>query len=353
MKPFALFFGASGQLGTSDVTSDPHYKLVVDTVNQLRDRLLKDEGLRQPFLHLFSSVYVDNSDFPDDLKPTTPIADQIPNMSKIKQIRHHPPTDGDVVDFLTNSFPNIYLFFGDFGPGCVSWGETWSGRGEASEEKVMINMRLVQLWLEAVSALDIQCSSLLRINLQVSTPVAVSPTKLLFMFIAILMHELGHNCLVWYGRGACDSLQLGGIEIEAGEYIEKIFFGGISYGEFEIVPRMRLLGIGLRKGEIFYPIGECQFSISIFYASHYVLKLKIDDKLVTELIKFDTSKGLPFLDTSTLSPAPPATFGRLRSKFSHTMSSLMRPIAPEPRNLSETRMRPLLKNDKIRIMPRP
>jgi len=148
------------------------------------------------------------------------------------------------------------------------------------------------------------------------------------MFIAVFLHELGHSSLVWY---ACDSPQLGGIEREVGEYMEKVFFGGIPCAEFELEP-MRLMEIGLSKDELFYPI---------------------DDKLATELTKLDTSKGgLPLLDISTLSPAPPATLGRIRSKFSHAMSSMtQRPVLPAPRNLSGTRIRPLLNNDKIRIMP--
>ena len=127
MKPFTLFYGTSGQLGTSDITSDSKYKLVVDTVNQLRDRLLNEEVLRQPFLHIFSAVYKGDTDFPNDLKPPTPVADQVSNISKIRQIRHHPPTDDDVVDFLTNSFPDLYLAPGEFGPEGIDWGETWSG----------------------------------------------------------------------------------------------------------------------------------------------------------------------------------------------------------------------------------
>lgn len=75
------------------------------------------------------------------------------------------------------------------------------------------------------------------------------------MFITVFLHELGHSALVWYGRGACDSPQLGGIEREAGEYVEKSFFGGISCGEFDLEP-MRLVEIGLMRAGLFYPISE-------------------------------------------------------------------------------------------------
>ena len=117
---------------------------------------------------------------------------------------------------------------GDFGPEGVDWGETWSGRGEADKEKIAINCRLVQLWLQAVSTVDVQCVLLIKSLSQVYTPMAVGLSRLWFMFIAVFLHELGHSSLVWYGMGACDSPQLGGIERESGEYIEKAFLGAIT-----------------------------------------------------------------------------------------------------------------------------
>jgi hypothetical protein len=162
IKAFSLFFGASGQLGTTDVTHNSQYELVVNTVHQLRDHLLKEEVLHQPFLHIFSTIYNNDANFPNDLKHCTPVTNQVSNMSKIQNIRHYPPTDNDVVDFLTNSFLDLYMAPGDFGPEGVVWGETWSGQGEADEEKVVINCQLVQLWLQAVSTVDVQCVLLIR-----------------------------------------------------------------------------------------------------------------------------------------------------------------------------------------------
>jgi hypothetical protein len=255
MKPFTLFFGASGQLGTSDVTHNSQYELVVNTVNQLRDRLLKEEVLRQPFLHIFNTTYNDNADVPHDLEPCTPLANQVSNMSKFQNIRNYPPTDNDVVDFLTNSFPDLYMAPGNIGPEDVSWHETWSGQGEADKEKIAINCRLVQLWLQAVSTVDVQCIILIISLSQASTPMVVGPSRLQLMFIAVFLHELGHSSLVWYSMGACDSWQLGSIERESGEYIEKAFLGAITCAEFELEP-MRLMGIGIKKDGLFYPIGE-------------------------------------------------------------------------------------------------
>ena len=83
-----------------------------------------------------------------------------------------------------------------------------------------------------------------------------------------------------------------------------------------------------------------------------VPRLVIDDKLATMLTALDASKGLPLLDISTLSAAPPATLGRIRAKFSQAMTTMtQRRVLPAPRKLSATRVRPLLKNDKIRVMP--
>jgi hypothetical protein len=151
MKPFSLFFGASGQLGTMDVTDDHQYKIVVTTVNHLRNHLLKEPILREPFIHILNTVYNDDTPFPQDLEFCTPVYDRVSNKSKIRNMRDGPPTDDDIINFLTNHFPDLYMAPGDFGPQGVDWGETLSGREEADEEKIEINCRLVQLWLQAVS----------------------------------------------------------------------------------------------------------------------------------------------------------------------------------------------------------
>jgi hypothetical protein len=74
---------------------------------------------------------------------------------------------------------------GDFGPEGVGWGETWSGQGEADKEKIAINCQLVQLWLQAVSTVDVQCVLLIKSLSQVYTPMAVGLSRLWFMFIAV------------------------------------------------------------------------------------------------------------------------------------------------------------------------
>jgi len=314
MKKNSLFFGASGQMGTTDVTDNNDYKLVVNTVNQVRNHLIQ-EVLRRPFLHLFNTIYNDDTKFPDDLKASTPIEDQIPNKSNIQSMRH-PPTDSDVVEFLTNSFPDLYMASGDFSPDRIEWGETWSGQGEADKEKITINCRLVQLWL--------QCAH---------TPSAIGSARLWFMFIAVFLHQLAHSAVVWYGMGACYSLQLGSIDREAGFYVEKAILGGVAFAEFELEP-MRLMEIGVKKDGLYY---------------------MIDDKLGTILTRLDTSKGIPIFDFSTLSPAPSTTLGRILRKFSQMVTTSTQDrelVAPTGRKLPPgTRLRPLLQNDRKRIMP--
>ena len=150
MKSFRLFQGGIALVGTFDVTENNEYQLIVETVNQLRKRLLENPVLRRPLLDLFDSVYRDDSAFPDDLKETTPLADQIPNRTKIRQIRFQPPTDGDVITFLTDAFPHLYLKAGSFNENDILWGETTTGRSQVNEE-ISINVQLVRQWRDSVS----------------------------------------------------------------------------------------------------------------------------------------------------------------------------------------------------------
>ena len=78
----------------------------------------------------------------------------------------------------------------------------------------------------------------------------------------------------------------------------------------------------------------------------------LDDRLATSLTNLDVSRGIPLLDFSTMTPAPPPTPGRIRAKFSKGMTSFGTQLRlGPPKELSETRAIPLHKNDKKRIMP--
>jgi len=153
MKQFKMYLGGSGQVSTYEVTSDPPYKTIVETVSKVRQHLLTDLVLRQPLLHIFESVYREESEFPDHLRGVTPPADQIPNKMTIQQ----QPCDNDGVDFVTNAFPDLYLQSSRIRENSVLWEETPSGR-QSSE--ISINLHLIQLWNETVSVQNlILCTS--------------------------------------------------------------------------------------------------------------------------------------------------------------------------------------------------
>jgi len=160
MKPFKLFLGERGLLGTYEITAKPNYEFVIQTVGQLRHRLLMDPVLRQPLLHLFRTVYEDDSKFPEHLKSLTPLADHVSNKTKIVAIRAQPPSDADVVEFLTDAFPDLYLKLSTFREGDITWGETISGRGAADKEEISINIQLTNLWLKVKSC---ECSEFYRV----------------------------------------------------------------------------------------------------------------------------------------------------------------------------------------------
>lgn len=153
MKNFNLFLGTSGAVGTYNVTADSDWLLAAEAVTQLRNRILSEDRLRLPFLRLFISLHNDNTDFPDDPKDCTPIADQ----TKINQIRNRLPTDADVVEFFTNAFPDIYLVPGEPFSNEVDCerDRTLSDRGKAEKKEIAIVRGLVQLWYQSVSIVDV------------------------------------------------------------------------------------------------------------------------------------------------------------------------------------------------------
>jgi len=152
MKPFKLFWGERGHLGTYEITAKSNYEFAIQTIGQLRHRLLMDPVLRQPLLHLFQMVYEDDSQFTEHLKCLTPLANHVSNKTKIAAIQAQPPSDADVIEFLTDAFPDLYLQLKTFNESEVVWEETISGRGAADKEEIAINIQLMNLWLKAVSA---------------------------------------------------------------------------------------------------------------------------------------------------------------------------------------------------------
>jgi hypothetical protein len=126
--------------------------------------------LRGPFLDIFSSLYSNDSKFPNHLKDETPPADQK------SKIRTQPPCDDDVITYLTDAFPDLYMKMDSFQEGDVLCGETLSGRGAADKEEVTVNVKLV-LGSTKISGMELSV-----------------------LFIAVFLHELGHSFLVWYGK---------------------------------------------------------------------------------------------------------------------------------------------------------
>ena len=108
-------------------TTNPRYEILVVLVQQLRARLLSDKALRRPLLSLFETVYHDDS-----------------------ESRTHPPCDDDVIDFLTNAFPHLYMELHTLTESDV--GETASGRASADKEEFAINIRLISCWIGAIES---------------------------------------------------------------------------------------------------------------------------------------------------------------------------------------------------------
>jgi hypothetical protein len=150
MKSFRLYIGEYGTLGTHEATDVKDYRMPIEIVRQLRNRLLNEQVLREPILNIFQGVYNDDTNFPDDLKANNPVADQVSNKFNIRKIKPRPPTDNDIIDFLFNSFPDLYLV--NYPPSSESetvvWGETSSGRSQVNIERVSINAELTDVWLK-------------------------------------------------------------------------------------------------------------------------------------------------------------------------------------------------------------
>jgi hypothetical protein len=144
MNSFSLFEGTRGAIGTVNVTADPRYSFVVQTIDQIRDAVIMEKLLRQPFLDLFIAAYKEDANLPDNLKHEVPREVHITGQVEIKQFGNDPPTDADVLEFFTNAFPDVYLVPGEMG----------TNGGEYREpDKVYITIArsLVQLWYQTVS----------------------------------------------------------------------------------------------------------------------------------------------------------------------------------------------------------
>ena len=90
MKVYSLSEGEKGAIGTVTITNDPRYNFVIQTIKQIRDRMLSFVNHSS---NILTAVHKDDSDFPDEFKPCTPVEEQVSNQVKIKQFRNNlPPT---------------------------------------------------------------------------------------------------------------------------------------------------------------------------------------------------------------------------------------------------------------------
>ncbi|KIM77731.1 hypothetical protein PILCRDRAFT_825174 [Piloderma croceum F 1598] len=310
MNLFSLFDGTRGAIGTVNVTTDPRYSFVIQTVDQIRNAVIMEKLLRQPFLDLFIAAYKEDANLPDNLKYEVPREEHISGQVQIKQFGNDPPTDADVLEFFTNAFPDVYLVPGEMG---TDGGESI----ESDKVYIAIARSLVQLWYQT------------QLN-----PGRFSVSQLIFMFMATLFGETAHSALVWYNiRRAFSCPRSGGIEREAGKFIQTQLWGGSTDVEFvkNLTSNISLLeDVGITKGSVFFPI---------------------DADLAQRLIMFDVSKGLPLLDVSTLAPTPLVTTGRTRSKFPRMIGTLapQREFHVTPKEILVRRR--LLENDKTRVVP--
>jgi hypothetical protein len=87
------------------------------------------------------------------------------------------------------------------------------------------------------------------------------------MFMSILIHETAHSEVVWYGQGACDSPELGGIKKEGGKYVEGRLWDGVSDAEFTSnfgSNVMVLENVGITKNETFYSISRSSWFFNVY-----------------------------------------------------------------------------------------
>jgi hypothetical protein len=75
------------------------------------------------------------------------------------------------------------------------------------------------------------------------------------MFLAVLLHELAHSSLVWYGAGRCASPKIDEINNEAGDYMENRLFGAISSCEIS-ENDMKIRKVGLETEQFFHHISK-------------------------------------------------------------------------------------------------
>jgi hypothetical protein len=126
-----------------NITKDPYFAKLVANINGLRSRLIADETLREPLLHVLLSLYK--------------------SKNTKKRLRPELPTHADIISFVDEFWPDILLAEpslvgdsldkSDSGGGHWDrvWGSTQCGVDAVPRAEVQILMPLVKQWVESVS----------------------------------------------------------------------------------------------------------------------------------------------------------------------------------------------------------
>jgi hypothetical protein len=137
-KPFQIFDNIVLMPAPPNVTADWRYIRIISSIQYLRARLMQDEVLREPLLHVLKSLY--NS-------PTT--------KKKISRSRPIKPTHQDIIYFVDELWPDLYLVNPDqhlSSTGKSSQrGHTYSGVDAVPNTQVQIIAPLIEQWQSHVS----------------------------------------------------------------------------------------------------------------------------------------------------------------------------------------------------------
>lgn len=125
-----------------NITADPRYTRLVASIQYLRRRLMQDEVLREPLLHVLKSLY----------KSAT-------TKKKISLLRPIEPTHQDIIHFVDELWPDLYLVKPDqrlSSTGKSSqwdgvWGHTYSGVAAVPDARIQIIAPLIEQWQSHVS----------------------------------------------------------------------------------------------------------------------------------------------------------------------------------------------------------
>jgi hypothetical protein len=171
IKPIQIFDGVVGIPKVPNITTDPSYARLVTLIEHLRERLMQDEVLREPLLHVLKSLYKSNT-----------------TRRKISRIRPTQPTDQDIIRFVDEFWPDLYLVAasrdsersgesntGGSGQWDGVWSHTYSGVASVPNAQVQIIAPLIEQWQSHVSTPVHRVKELLMTPLTIARIKGLSP----------------------------------------------------------------------------------------------------------------------------------------------------------------------------------